>query len=149
MSYHPSYWMVMRQRSAVIYQHVVEQKDYLRQLKRQVQSWTEATKRQIERSGQALSLATDQNRSIQSETLRVAQENLLDLQKLSNEIEESRFLIEQIDSRIERTLGTRRKRLMEAITWFKETSSQLQDWFTTPLVYIGSIPSLLRVSLSS
>ncbi len=124
----------------VIYERIVEQKDYLKQLKRQIQSWTESSKRQMERSGQALSLAANQGPSGQSETLRLAQENLLNLQKLSNEIDVSRFLMDQIDSRIGENLGTRRKRLMEALTWFKDTSSKIQGWFTTPLVYIGSSP---------
>lgn len=128
-----------------LYKHLVGQGAFLSQLQRQMQGWQEDANRQVQRSGQALPLIVEQDSpaaheaaSMLKKALRLGQENLLSLQKLSNEMEESRFLLDQLDARVTDGLGTHRKEFMEVVTWLSDALSHLTDWFTTPLFYLGS-----------
>lgn len=132
---------------AAVYKHLLEEKKFLDSLQKQVHSWQETARRQVQRSGQALGLIVDQNAptaretvALQKEAFRLGQENLLALQKLSNEMEESRFLLDQLDGRVSEGLGARRKELMEVVTWLSSVFSRFQEWATTPLFDIGENP---------
>lgn len=117
----------------------------LSDISRRSGNFSKSADRQMQRTGQLLSLNTgdDKNsykREIQQKIIQVAQTNLLSVQKLNSEGEDARFMLTKLDANVNTQLGGS-KRFGQIITGYISSFWEvITDWFDTPLFHVGAKP---------
>lgn len=128
----------------------------LSDISRRSTNFAKSAERQIQRTGQLLSLSSNENkdaanRDTQQQTILVAQNNLLAVQKIQSSIDDAQFMQEQLDSRITSQVGGSRRLTQIIGGYFSSIWETITDWIDTPLFHIGAKPiqlsSLLQVLL--
>lgn len=116
-----------------------------------VNNWLTKSQRVIERAGQLISLeGTNEGKGF-TESLKLAQSNLLILQGIHNEIDDSDFLIGVIKNKVASIQGYFLHWFASFFSWLGKGYDTLKGWFDTTLFHMGLTPvtllGLLRFSL--
>ena len=112
-----------------------------------------STQREIQRTGQLLSLATpdepefSKTRLNQQEIIDLAQKNLLSLQKLKSEIQDSKFILSRLENRLTKEIGGSRRAGQITVQYLKMVWTTLGEWIDTPFFHIGTRPVHLSALL--
>lgn len=105
--------------------------------------WTDQVQRQIQRTSQGLSTEGNKESDIDYQTLKTAQNNLLALQKLNFNLNDSSFLIKNIDDKLVNLSGNINRWIFETKEYVTNLASSIWDRFNLPLFNIGATPITL------
>lgn len=114
-----------------------------------VTKYTNSTQREIQRTGQLLSLASttdgegSKDRAAQQSIIELAQKNLLALQKLRSDVQDSQFMLDSLDTQLTKEIGGSVRLGQLVIGYLKSFWTAIGEWFETPLFHIGTQPVLL------
>lgn len=116
----------------------------LENLQNQIRDWTATSQRHIQRSGEILAIA-DPTQSKPTEILHrriisLAQSSLVSIQKLSNDVDDSLFLLEGLNKKITTLLGVSSRWFLNIAEFTSKIFSRSADWLSTTLFHIGSTP---------
>jgi len=116
----------------------------------QANDWTIQAERQLQQMGQLLFFEETKKGKekaelppIQQEIIRVAQGNLLLIQKIKNETDDNRFLLKELDKRLSKQIGGSRRWLQESLDFAAYLYRQSSNLLSRELFFIGKTPITL------
>lgn len=130
----------------------------LRTIRRDAEQWTQDSEQERDRTGAAVAAVPDQMgglldsvQLINQDRFRLAQESLVAIQTLQQDIQQVDVLITQVERRLLALDGRLRDWLARGSQWLNQLWSDAGDWISTSLFRIGETPvtavGLLRIVL--
>lgn len=117
----------------------------LNDITQRLNKFVSTSQKEVQRTGQLISLAggeadNSKEKTQQQEVLNLAQNNLLQLQKLKSQLQDSKFLLAKVENRLTKEIGGSKRFGQIIVGYFSYWWSTLGDWIETPLFHIGTKP---------
>ncbi len=130
--------------------NIAQWSDHLFKAKELVADWAEICQEQIQSTSKIIALYEDNGRTVnpdlillQQQIIRLAYDNIFDLQRINSEIEDSLFLLEEVDDALTPLLGGGERWLREFLDFIASSVKKTLDWLGQGLFNIGSTPVTL------
>lgn len=118
----------------------------VKEQKAQVDEWNEAIRKLFLRYTQIVTMGnmgtknSEEIAMLQKDVLQQARTNFMMLQRLGNTLDDSNFLLDEVDHRVTHLMGSKERYLMDVMDFSYKSWYQAVEWLNKPIVHISDKP---------